>query len=148
MQVALMMKNELAKRKNYAFGAAAGAVAGFPVGILEAVASGPSPYSFILWLVISIFVSATNGIISGAIFIWVRDKIPTKRILSKVIIFCLLLELVRLGFGTVIWISFPRIPFPLEHALMGLGLFLLWGVVFGYLLEHPKLVKRLDVLHP
>lgn len=144
------MKDELGERKNYVVGAAAGAVAGFPMGILEAVAFMPSPYPFILSLTISVFSYAARGIIYGAVFVWVRDKIPTKRILTKAILFSLLIELaLGLALGTVIWFLFlRRIPFPLDRALVNLGIFLLWGLVFGYLLEHPKLLKRLDVLHP
>jgi hypothetical protein len=147
------MEDELGKRKNYALGAAAGAVAGFPMGILVAVAFGTSSYPFFLAFLIPVFRYATRGTIFGAIFIWLRDRIPTRRILTKAIIFSLLVELlvdlIDLGLVTMTWFLFlGAIPLRLDYSLASLGIFLLWGAVFGCLLEHPRLIEQIDVLRP
>ena len=138
------------KGKNYPFGAAAGAIAGFLLGIVQAVilVQRTSP-DFLILFVAGMFQYAGRGALYGVLFVWVSDKIPIKRTLVRAVVFSIVVELL-LRFGLfALWYLLPMTtPFPFRESLIDSVTFLLWGVCFGFLLEHPHITKRLDFIRP
>lgn len=107
-----------------------------------------SSISIIIWI-IYVLAGVIAGVVYAVVFVKVEDRIPTKRIVTKSVVFFsiawLLTGLPRLivnvrEIAGAPWMFEPYT----EGIVMAFALTLFWGALFGYLLERVRLNRPQD----